>query len=438
MRKNILFIVGVLFFMLIGIPLIYAVEPISTDAYLSPDDVTINRLESNRATLTDAINNFNGGWILKNTISPDSLKDNANTVIFRDEAFNDWVFTGLLPQTASGLTSNITAGTGYINGERVIKDAIPKTYGTSKWTFVDISDKGTYTLTPVAIDDAEPAVAANSIRLARVVTDGSNITAVRDDRVTSISLATGEDFYIRGFEITMDSAYDTVTVDSGFLRHGTIAVSKTAETGIILDTAADWHDGVQDSYAGGAGWAYIGVDNLGSIKWLGNAPDKSDTSGNTDGRFRYWRNATIDKYWRVIFGVYVNTSDNINDDLIQQGDKVTWNKPVSITTTKSLNAWSSAVSCSAGMPAISKVATFGCSVDSDGSGSEAGIFIRPNGSSMQIGDANGVWYNMAVGYQLGGELERATNSSQEIQHYTEASNDVDKMAINLMGYTLNR
>ncbi len=408
----------------------FGVEPVSTESYISPESVTINRLENNREVLTDAINNFNGGWILKNTISPDSMKDNGNVVIFRDEAFNDWVFAGLLPQTASGLTSNITGGTGYINGERVVKDTLPKTYNTSKWTFVDISDKGTYTLTEVAIDAAEPSTTANSIRLARVTTDGSDITAVRDDRVTAISLATGEDFYIKGFEMTMDSAFNIVTVDSGFLRHGTTAVNKTSVTGILLDTAADWHDGNQDTLNNQ--WCYVGIDNLGAVKYLGaNAPDKSDTSGNTSGTFRYWYNTVASKYWRIVNQVRVNAANDISDDLIQSGKRFMWNKPVNITTTVSSGAWSAATSCAAGIPEASEFGIFGLSSKETQANLTAAIFIRPNGSAWATNAANGIYDGdgSASSNEIGGQRSCMTDSSQQIQYQNSVDDDSTRVEV---------
>ncbi len=432
--KKILFLLSIL---LLIPKAAFCTEPITTDSYISPDDVTIQRLESNREVLTDAINNFDGGLILKNTISPDSLKDNANVVIFRDEAFNDWVFTGLLPVTAAGLTSNVSAGTGYIGGERVVKDATSHTYNTSKWTFVDLSNKGTYTFSQVEVDAAEPSITTNSIRLARVTTDGSNITVVRDDRAIAISLTTGEDFYFKGFEITMDSAFDTVTVDSGFLRHGTSdIVLKTAVTGLVLDTAADWHNGTQETY-GSAGWAYIGIREIGSIKWLGtNAPNVSDVSGNTAGTLRYWFDGT--NYWRVFFAVRVNTDDNINDDLIQQGNRVMWNNPVEITTTISDGAWSGAVSCAAGIPEISKVGIFGLVADDNSANGTAYTAIRPNGSgwpSPATDRENAVQVSNLTSGSVTGQRECFTDSSQQIQHFEE--NASDSVVIDVEGFVIN-
>jgi hypothetical protein len=75
-----------------------------------------------------------------------------------------------------------------------------------------------------------------------------------------------------------------------------------------MGTAADWHDGVQDSYSGGEGWCYVGVDSSGNIKFLGdNPPDETDTLGNSAGKLIYWNNSGT--YWFVVGAVRIDTAD---------------------------------------------------------------------------------------------------------------------------------
>ena len=192
----------------------YADEVVSTTAYTTSADVTISNLNDNRLTFTNFLNSIDGGNIQTGTVSADALRGTANSEQFRGEAFNDWVYTGLLPTAEAGgdLTSDITAGTVYVANTstnrqpRVLKDATSHTYTAYKWTYVDINNNGTFTFVEQAQGTAEPNVTANSIRLARVSSDGDTLV-VRDDRVTSISFGAGnEDFQMdRDWETSFNS-----------------------------------------------------------------------------------------------------------------------------------------------------------------------------------------------------------------------------------------
>jgi|TARA_Y100000310_G_scaffold315318_1_gene365707 hypothetical protein len=122
----------------------------------------------------------------------------------------------------------------------------------------------------------------------------------------------GKDSIVRGFEIGAAVADDTaITVTAGTLIHGTTQINKTANTTLTFATAADWWDGAADSYSGGAGWCYVGVDVSGNIKLLGaNPADKADTAGNTAGFFLYWYDSSL--YWRVIGAIRVDTDDQVH------------------------------------------------------------------------------------------------------------------------------
>lgn len=163
---------------------------ISVDSFLSSDDVTIGHLEEFRTTVVNAINSADGGLIQTGTISSSKLDANTNPENRWNEAFNDFVYTGLLPATDSDLTSDISSGTAFIEGVRVVKDATSHTYTGIKNTYVDLSKTGTFTFGEVAQGAAAPAVAANSIRLAMVSSDSTTVAAVTDLRTTSITIST--------------------------------------------------------------------------------------------------------------------------------------------------------------------------------------------------------------------------------------------------------
>ena len=165
---------------------------ISVDDFLEADDVTIEHLQTFKTTVVDAINSADGGLLQSATVTTEKLDANANPENFRDEVMSDFVYTGLIPPTTSStLTSTTTAGTAYINGVRVVKDATAHLYTASRYTFVDLSDTGTYTYVAITTGGTEPSTTVSSIRLARVTTDASELTAVRDDRVTTVTIAAG-------------------------------------------------------------------------------------------------------------------------------------------------------------------------------------------------------------------------------------------------------
>ncbi len=166
-------------------------QAINVDPFVTNDDVTIDHLEQLRVRTVDAINSASGALLQNNSVTTAKLDANANPENRWNEGFNDFVFTGLTIPTSASLSSTTTSGTLYMNGVRVVKDATAKTYTASKHTFVDLSDNGTYTYSEVEINASEPGVAANSLRLARVSTDGTTVLEVRDDRVTTITLAAG-------------------------------------------------------------------------------------------------------------------------------------------------------------------------------------------------------------------------------------------------------
>ena len=80
------------------------------------------------------------------------------------------------------LTAAMTAATCYINGRRIVIAAIAtRTFTASKDTYVDVLDNldgtGTVVYTEVANNAASPALAANSVRMA-IIVSGATIAAV--------------------------------------------------------------------------------------------------------------------------------------------------------------------------------------------------------------------------------------------------------------------
>ncbi len=102
---------------------------------------------------------------------------------FVDESTFDYVASGCVwSGDAYGSTrvASMTAGTVYINGRRISLSAVTsRTFTASKDTYVDVLDNadgtGTIVYTEATNNAASSALAANSIRIAIIVTGASNI-----------------------------------------------------------------------------------------------------------------------------------------------------------------------------------------------------------------------------------------------------------------------
>ena len=278
-------------------------NPITVDNFLSPDDVTISHLEQFRTSVVNAINNADGGLLQARTVTPEKLTKNADVTIFRDEAFNDWIFSGFIIPTSASLISTTPIGTAYVGGQRIEKDATIHTYTASKWTWVDLKSDGTYVYTEGTIGDADPAIANNTVRLARVSSDGTTINAIRDDRILSITLENRQaDFYRKSLQMRGSNATtDVVQVMPGVVYWGNVRIGKATMTTLGLGTAGDWITGqsAADNTMG-----FVVTNNAGSIKLSTTAPTYHDLAGTTIGT-RYY-SLVGGNYYRVLAWFYMS------------------------------------------------------------------------------------------------------------------------------------
>lgn len=113
--------------------------------------------------------------------------DPARTILLADHI----VSGGVVAQSAGlvGTFSNIVF---YLNGQRYSGTSIAnKTYTASKDTYVDVTATSggavSVTYTEVANGAASPALAANNIRVAKVITSGAAITSVSQGSVDSLN-----------------------------------------------------------------------------------------------------------------------------------------------------------------------------------------------------------------------------------------------------------
>ncbi len=238
------------------------------------------------------------------------------------------------------------------------------------------------------------------------------------------SASGAKDAITRGFEL----AYSTTTaviVNAGTLYHGTTQVNKTSNTTLTLSTAGDWYDGSTHSYSGGAGWCYIGVDSSGNIKFLyTNAPDKADTSGNTDGTKLYWYDTGNTKYWRVIGAVRVNTSDEIAYKFYQVGSFIQYNGFQSALSGGTATTYTD-IDLSDYIPAFATRAyIFLTSADA------GDVYIRTNGATVD----HWVFDGAQTAVKLGDTFWIITDDSQIVEYKNQY--DTGGTNIKVVGYSI--
>jgi len=158
----------------------------------------------------------------------------------RTALFPNSVISGGVAAQSSGLIGTLSNVVFYLNGQRYTATSIPnKTYTASKDTYVDItatSGGGTsITYTEVANGAATPAVAANYVRLAKVVTNGSAITLCVSDGGGAPGTFRGAAYFKNATQSIPGStdtlvALDTLEYNSGLtFANNAIYVNKTGK-----------------------------------------------------------------------------------------------------------------------------------------------------------------------------------------------------------------
>ena len=109
----------------------------------------------------------------------DALAVPSDIITRFNETISDHVASGLVVTDDTGLTADISAGVAYINGIRLNISAVNnRTFTASKDTYVDLGDNGVLDYNEVSNNAAPPALSANHLRLARVVTNATDTTSV--------------------------------------------------------------------------------------------------------------------------------------------------------------------------------------------------------------------------------------------------------------------
>ena len=298
---------------------------ISIAPFISGNDVTIPRLETQRSTLQTVINgSIEGGGqnIRQGSITSYDLATAINPVTFRDEAFNDWTYSGMLAPTSGTLSSTTTAGISYVNGVRVETSATAHSYTASKDTYVYINAGGFFEYQEVANGASAPSTPANDLLLFKAVTSGTAVTSVTDLRTLSIAITANSSNFALDYR---DQAF--VSLDSTSAVHvepGQIAIGETNYTNIAdtssrnVATAGNWIEGSAPNIKNLKFYVYA-YNNSGSgydFKYSSADPVYSDTDTNTAGTLRYYTSGGTT--YRALAWISADTSSTIQGSAMGQ------------------------------------------------------------------------------------------------------------------------
>lgn len=284
---------------------------VTVTPYISGNDVQISTLNDNQNAIVNTINgSIEGGVNIKaGSLVSQDFSDSVSIVTYRDEAFNDFTVTGGLPATSANLTSDISYGVHYVSGQRIVKEAAAHTYTASKDTYVYMASGGYYIFEEVANGAAAPSTPANSLLLAKVVTDADNITSVTDSRTTSVQITQNSSSFPINYRDGAFVSRDTTTtfhVEPGQIAIGNTAYVNTADTSTkSISTETNWIEGVKPFSEGTMFiYAYNSSGSAFDFKFCSADPVYSDTSENTGGVKKYYTTGGV--WYRAIGWAYMS------------------------------------------------------------------------------------------------------------------------------------
>lgn len=271
----------------------YAFAGIISYSALSNDSgVNYSYLNTSFSTVYNEVNgNLSSVNMLADGLTESNFADAINPRVRDDELIGDMTYSGMLPVTSANLTSNISAGTSYVSGYRVVTNATSKTYTALKDTYVYIDQNGAFQYVEVANGATAPTSPANSLLLAKVVTDTDNITSVTDLRQTTpLNLRIYQDLK-SGLVISRDPTTATiVTIGRGEIELGTTNKVRRNISQISVDLSTTGIGGL-DTGSLALGYYYIFAipdpDNTTHFKGIASL-NAADASGVTGERLVGW------------------------------------------------------------------------------------------------------------------------------------------------------
>ena len=305
-------------------------------------DATAAGFNDNYTTIGNAINgNIEGSTdsgasvsnIKADSVFEINMANNANSRVFAAELLaigsdsvsagtltqNTVVESGCVPADDTDLTSDVSACVAYVNGYRVSKSATSLTYTASRDNYVDLSDTGSYTVTAVSNGATQPAVTSNSIRLAKVVTDGTEITTITSVFTTRIPGLIISSNYRDKMLLSRDTT-TVIKVMPGAVEINNTMLTKTEPVSLTITTAGDYAGGSSLAAANTTG--FVGIDDDGNIKLHTTAPTHSDYAvSNTSDTKRYATWSSV--VYRILGWYRMNASTQLDSygvgNLVEHG-----------------------------------------------------------------------------------------------------------------------
>lgn len=270
---------------------------ISYTALSSDAGVSYNHLNDSFTTIYNSHNgNIEDVNLAADTLTERVFSDGANPRVRDYEIVGDWTYTGMLPATDTDLTSDISAGTSYVLGYRIVKDATAHTYTASKDTWVYIDYNSAYQFEEVANGASQPTTPANSLLLAKVVTNGTAITSVSDQRQTTPPNLRIYTDLISGCVISRDTSTATkVTIDRGEIELGSTNKVRRNTSAVTVDFTATGRGGLDTGSLAAGTYYYIHAlaDDDNAVNFEGIASlSATDATGVTGERLIGWCYAT--------------------------------------------------------------------------------------------------------------------------------------------------
>lgn len=143
-------------------------------------------INANFTALAQAIQSFDGSQIAAGTIVGSALNSTVNPITRDALLFRNFVSSGCIWSTVSGLQGTMSSGVLFINGNMVtVNGVVAQTFTASQDTYIDIDYNGNVYYQGVSNNASSPAITANSVRVAIVVTSGSAISSINQGSIAA-------------------------------------------------------------------------------------------------------------------------------------------------------------------------------------------------------------------------------------------------------------
>lgn len=150
-----------------------------------------SRFENKAKENNAAVDGVNIGLVTQDPVSKKLYGADGNELSVSGgwnpaDAVVDYIVSGLLVPSAGAIgAAALPAGVAYITGKRVTYDGGVLALTATSDNYVDIDRDGVVTVAAVAVAAGAPAKAVNSMRLGRVTTNATNVTARTIDAADS-------------------------------------------------------------------------------------------------------------------------------------------------------------------------------------------------------------------------------------------------------------